>query len=800
LHTVIITEPDVRSKLKLDKYAHFFAPFEREGTVCHCRWNKGAEKIEDALYPKLYDVIENHPEWRVIILVNSPAKEELYDPDNPFDFKCNHAKIEKSQDGNDKEIPIQEGDLFLERNKSPLVELTHMLAGFPSLGVRNYDTGYVYYNNDTKKYETCTDKNGNPYLESSYDNKEDMQEHFNQFWRDFNEYTKKCNNEKKQRKWDEFSNFCKNDILKNYIKNCVFENNRAKIDEYLNICKEEARKKLHEVVKKEYGSELRIKLVEIPYTDEEKDKHRELTEKYTFNENRPVEILLLSIREYTTDDREKTCEKIERSWKFYDESESSDFWKIYPNTCRFLCYDIVNKDHTLYSCDCWRFSLLALTLANNKIPGQFLHAYRLYNVDLQIDADKLRDVYNKYMENLLSFREILQERLSRISELTQDKKKELVPEQYISVDFGQIEESEVRASSKNIGFAKDCPVDEELLWYKHLKGTRHTVENILYAPQEIVAEKALETRDRIDSFEGIEQVLDRFQKERIEKRIDELEQHVINSQLHGMLDTNKYINEVSKAGENVQKYIKFRLTKRKILLISLCSLLVYICGYIPYLVNSARIDWTAFGRASVLVVASLILLAGGGMLAILILRLKLVKKINIYNNDVSNIFNIVKDSARDFSDYFSNVCTYMYARSLLSGVILKKNRVKSIHEIYNEHLERIENELKEYKKICNMYNVPINISEINDAFMNIDEELLEKTPSQCNFYELDRLKEKDTVKLTSSANPKQTRKTLTSRKDDHWDMHDTGITLDAPYSFITGLNLVVEEIYKKEGA
>jgi len=234
------------------------------------------------------------------------------------------------------------------------------------------------------------------------------------------------------------------------------------------------------------------------------------------------------------------------------------------------------------------------------------------------------------------------------------------------------------------------------------------------------------------------------------------------------------------------------------LFISLSSLLIYLCGYIPYLINSAKISWPVFRWASVLVIITLVILSGGGFLIILFLRNRLVKKIKNYNKDVFNIFNSVKNSARIFSSYFSNVCTYMYARSLLSGVILKKNKDFSVTEIYKEHLKCIENEFKEYTKLCEMYGVPLNISEGNGVFVDINDELLKKLPSQSNFYELNKFMEKNTVKLTSSVKIKQTRKYLTNKNNDHWDLHDTGITLDAPYSFITGLNLVREEIYKKE--
>jgi len=764
LHTVIITDPD--TTVLFEKYRYLFAPFfiEHEGNVCQCDWKKGFNNIERAV-PKLYSSIKDHPEWRAIILVK-PKQSELFDPNNPFDFKINHEKPEHIS-GKD------EGGFFIEgfynkENPTELVRLTYMLAGLPSLGIKRYDTGYVYYDEKTDTYKECT-FNKKRILQSDLEEK-DVTEEVNK--RIYEEY------EKKNKIWE--------------------QKDRDNIEKEEKQKKEDERKKI-ETRLKTYEGNTKLKLIEIHYQPKDKAMYKKLTERYAFKENRPVEVIILAIREQqASDDREEILEEVRRAWQFHDEVDSSNFWKVYPNSCRFLCYDLINPEHSLYFRELWKLFLLTLTLAVNQIPGRSLQAYFIYNVNLRIDAEELGRVYDKYMENLMSFKEIIQERLLRVSELTKEKKTELVPDQYIDVSFDQIEESNVKAKSNKIGLAADCPVSEAQFWHDHIQGTRQTIENILLAPKEIAAEKAFETRRKINGFAGTEQVLDRFQIERIKRRIDGLEMKIFNTNLFNMLNTDNYKSEVAKAGDAVRDYIKLRVTKRGILLISLVSLLAYFFGFITYLFNSAKSDMKTFGAALCLVAAVSILLAAGAVIVLCFLRGKLVNKIKTYNKDVSNIFERIKKSAKVFSEYFSDICTYMYARSLQKGIILKKDNDKTAEEIQKAHLKYLKNEIERINSVCSLYGAPLNDYSGKCSITNINDELLTEWPNKCRFYELAPFNEEDTVKLTTSPLKQKSKNISTDNNDKNWEQFNTGITLNAPYSFVTAMNLVREEIYERK--
>jgi hypothetical protein len=741
LHTVLIT--DRRTTPLYDKYKRLFAPFlaDRGGSICQCPWHESGDCIEQAV-PDLYESIKGHPEWRAIILINPEQNELLpYSSNNPFDFFCNRKK-----------------ELLVQKNKAPLVSLTHMLAGFPPLGVKGYETGYVYFDIRTGMLKECTYK-GNPILQSTV-----------------------------EKIVDEAAN-----------KKFPDQKNDKKFHKEIEEFKDDYRKKFEEKYINKPGCDIKLKMVEKPYSSDEKARYKTLTEKYAFKENRPAEVLLLSTREiFTADDHETIRETVRRAWQFHDDEESSCFWQVYPNICRFICYDLINPEHTLYERELWRFFLLALTLAVNQIPSPALQAYRLYNADININADELRVELDRHIENLMSVQTIIKERIQRTPKLTQEKKKELVPSQYISVIFEDVDEGDVKVNYDELGLASDCPVLETKFWREYIQSTKQTIDNILSAPQEIVASKALEMRSKVNTFCGKEQVLDRFQIERIYKRINELEPKVINANVYSMLNNDVYMAEVTNAGDTVRKSMGLRLSKRNVLLISLCSLLVYLCGFLPYIINSAKINRSAFGASLELALIALLFLAGGGFLVLYFLRRRLVKIIKTYNKNVREIFDRVNKGAKVYSNYFSNVCTYMYAKSLLSGITLKHDNDYTEKRNLNAHLSSLENEIETGKKLCSLHGSPSNASFLNNAYVDVDESVFSELPSDSQFYELVPYREKNTMKLTAALITQQPQNIFSDSRHDEWDKYNTGITLNAPFSFITSLNVAREEIYNEE--
>jgi len=670
------------------QYRRLFDPFlaERGGSICICEWHEEYDEIERAV-PALYDSIRGYPEWRAIIITKSELNaKHQFDMQNPFDFKENRVT-----------------DDDVRKSYTPIIELTHMLAGYPPLKTKGYEMGYTYFNEQSGSYEDCYYDNGQPVL----------QKHF-----------------------DSLPETDKEEIL---VK---------------------------------YGGDLKPRLFELKHSDDLVLNHKNLVKLYAFKENRPIEVLLLTMREMPEYHDEDTISLV---WEYHNEEESSDFWQRnnYPHCCRFVYCDLRNPLHTLYPRDLWTFWLLTLTLAVNQLPGASLQAYRLYKADITINKDVLGKAFEEYLENLLSVQLAIKERLILVPELTQDKKRELVPPQNIAVNYDYVEDDRIAIKSSQIGLASNCPADENEILNNYLKNSKKTIEVVLSALHEVVAAQAVEARKKIEGYIGREQVLDRFQLAGINKRIGELEPEVMNSKVFGRFNTEKSINEMAAADNEIRKYLGGRLTKRNAILISLTALFVFFCGFIPYLINAGRINMSVLGASMALTSIAVVVLALSGLLVLWFLRKRLVKKLKGYNKATREILDRINEGSQVFSDYFSNVCTYMYAQSLLSGVVLKKDKDYTLEKLQKAHLKTIDDDIKAKKFLCSLYGINLNIPFISPAY--VDFEAIKELPHASHLYEL-----------------------LPNYEENTLELGNTGELLTAPYGFITGISLMREGIYKPE--
>jgi len=124
VYTIVIINEQSSALLK--DYKILFEPFVDSGQMSFCGWNESGIDINSSI-PDLYKLIKGKTRWRVIIALTPhemKANDYSYKHDvkNPFDFLCNISR-----------------DFYIEESSVPLVRLTHMLAGFPDLGIKEME-------------------------------------------------------------------------------------------------------------------------------------------------------------------------------------------------------------------------------------------------------------------------------------------------------------------------------------------------------------------------------------------------------------------------------------------------------------------------------------------------------------------------------------------------------------------------------------------------------------------------------------------------------------------------------------
>ena len=138
MHTVIILSRHASELIK--DYRFLFKPFIDDGMISFCDWNEAGTEIKEAV-PDLYGLIKGRTKWRAVIVDTEPAfgrkTGPVPDKKNPFDYP-----------------EIQENIGVPRESQVPVIRLTHMLCGYPSLPVADFEDGYEYTDRVTGEVHT----------------------------------------------------------------------------------------------------------------------------------------------------------------------------------------------------------------------------------------------------------------------------------------------------------------------------------------------------------------------------------------------------------------------------------------------------------------------------------------------------------------------------------------------------------------------------------------------------------------------------------------------------------------------
>ena len=203
------------------------------------------------------------------------------------------------------------------------------------------------------------------------------------------------------------------------------------------------------------------------------------------------------------------------------------------------------------------------------------------------------------------------------------------------------------------------------------------------------------------------------------------------------------------------------------------ALLVYFAGYIPYLVNAYKVSTEVFMQSLLLSLGTVGLVSLGGLIVLIILREQTKEKMRQFNTLMRSVVNNVCSSAARFSEYFTDVCTYMKAHSILLGIKLKKNTVLSTNYILRTHKQALINSMKRDKEWINSYSIARNADLVTNvsSFFNA-----EHIPMNNSLYYFETNKQEDDILLNR-----------------------TGDRVTAPYKFVSKLIIEREEIYDETG-
>lgn len=140
MFTVILVSN--RTFHRFEQWKVLFEPFEEEGLLKVCGWNRGgADENLSEIVPELSESIHGKSEWRAIVVdtVFDDVENDLERNvgGNPFDFLDNLA-----QRTNTGRTPEQ---LNLEPSLHPVIHLAHLLLGYPDITPKDFLANPSYW-------------------------------------------------------------------------------------------------------------------------------------------------------------------------------------------------------------------------------------------------------------------------------------------------------------------------------------------------------------------------------------------------------------------------------------------------------------------------------------------------------------------------------------------------------------------------------------------------------------------------------------------------------------------------------
>lgn len=494
-----------------------------------------------------------------------------------------------------------------------------------------------------------------------------------------------------------------------------------------------------------------------------------LEQKYAFNNIRPTQTFLIATRRMVEVNEKRV---IEGSWKMHLEYSSSEFWRrnSYPDTCRFLYYNLVNTEHSLYTEQLTKFWLAVVSLAVNNIRSSYLQAYRLYRLDAEVSSAQLDIALNTQLDRMHSALNYVNNALKADSKSPYEEEENIFPEEEIPVSFSAIDGKQLFVKSKSIGLAKDCPSSELDFWHAEMREKNAELTLYLRSPRRAIADAAERTHRRTERFRDEPQKeLDRFQIEDLNAYAQQVEDEITGEEFAEMLNEKVFREQLEKADKTVQKEMRSRMYRSHIIQAGVAALVIYFIGFIPYFIKAYQNSNYVFVKSVGFALLTLLPLALGGIIALLVLRSRLCNKIHEYNRVMREIISAVHQCAERFSEYFSKICNYMKVRTMLDSVSahaketdMERNRLRLHKRALELTIDRAA-DVAEAFQIARREQPVVNITSFFNPM---------KMPTKSHIYRFPVFSEEGTLQV-----------------------NNTGDFINRPYAFVERLIIEREDIF-----
>ena len=511
-------------------------------------------------------------------------------------------------------------------------------------------------------------------------------------------------------------------------------------------------------------------------------------ERFRFRAIRPTNIFLITPRIFEGLEMQKNF----LQWKIRNETQPdhddanaaltgedlrfmqySAFWDRYqyPPNCRFVVCDLPNEKNQSYD-DAWfTLWLSVVSLMLNTFQSAELGPYKLYTVNALLSDEGFSEFLNKFYTMLLDAKdavdkEIDNEVLTLKEEMNDTTGGDIVDVEPVYVNLPEVNLDSLYATSEEFGLTKDRPRIDEEVWRDFIKNSKDS-ENRLFKAVERGKNEAVDNLNRtfkVDLPALKRRQITQYNAEDMIESMNEKELEMISLDTGYKASRTEFVRKQREASEEVNKYLKKRLRFKPALLITLFATMVYLVGFVPYLIHSAERNITSLVVGIVITLLSCTVVGLSGFLALKWLSSRLKKKINEYNEVMQWNVASVTEGAKIQSEYLSDLLDYMEKYQLVTNARVDRRRIEKLDRL-NLSSQRFENALDQCSAIARLRH--LSLAKLPDG--KITETLSADPDVPIYLYE-----DVEGIKMP---------------------LNNVKNALDVPFPFMSGLELLTEDLY-----
>lgn len=414
-------------------------------------------------------------------------------------------------------------------------------------------------------------------------------------------------------------------------------------------------------------------------------------------------------------------ELVELAWTRHTEFDYSQFYidNLYPEKLRYLIFDVAYIKSRRNESNYFNFLTSLLLLAAYETPGGVLRSNRVYKLNMQVDAQCIRDLCNAYNSKLWAT-------VFRIDEITKRlREQETQPvdaytaeecfESHVTLPIEVVNRASkemLRAKYGSIGLAKDCPADEETYWDDQFHTISKYFVRFLREPRRAVKTATKEDFRAINSIDDERALqLNEYQREDVQYVLEEEERNMVLTTTTQLFNTAQYNKKMREADKEIRRGIGQRMSRKKTLFVGLVGVLAYLVGFMPLLFGNLNTG-KSFLFSLGLTAAVLGVFAAIGFVYLLVLRHRLVNRFKHFNYVMSGILKEIERGVESFSKYLSHACNVMREFSVLNYSESTYRRKKNI---LTNHKRIISDKIREVNELFAAYIDPNEVELARDA-------------------------------------------------------------------------------------